>query len=97
MNDVPCSSPWEQRTETDCHRSNKFPWEELTGAVWVHIANIMEVVTAPYGSWESDISSDVVIKKSVSFKEVKVDPFQEGKKMEALIINSRTCVLWGLK
>ena len=51
----------------------------------IYIAKIMEVVIAPYGSWESPISSDVVIEKSVSLKEVKVDPFQEGKKMEALL------------
>lgn len=37
----------------------------------------MAVVIAPYGSWESPISSDVVIEKSVSLKEVKVDPYQE--------------------
>ena len=45
----------------------------------------MALTIAPYGSWESPISSDVVIEKSVSLKEVKVDPFQEGKKMEALL------------
>lgn len=54
----------------------------------------MEAVIAPYGSWESPISSDVVIKKSVSFKEVKVDPFQEGKKMEALKCGMGFVIKW---
>lgn len=37
--------------------------------------------TAPYGSWVSPISSDVVIKESRSLMEVRIDPFQEGKRV----------------
>lgn len=39
----------------------------------------MEVTIAPYGSWVSPITSDAVIKESVSIMEVKIDPFQEDK------------------
>ena len=32
-----------------------------------------------YGSWVSPISSDLVTQKSISLKEVRVDPLDEGK------------------
>ena len=39
----------------------------------------MAAITAPYGSWVSPITSDVVIKESISVMDVSVDPFQEGR------------------
>lgn len=39
----------------------------------------MAGTTAPYGSWVSPITSDVVIKESISLMEVRIDPFQEGR------------------
>lgn len=39
----------------------------------------MAAATAPYGSWVSPITSDVVIKESISLMEVRIDPFQEGR------------------
>ena len=78
MGTDPGNNGTETETEVDYYSS-------ISVCEAVHIANVMAVVIAPYGSWESPISSDVVIEKSVSFKEVKVDPFQEGKKMEALL------------
>lgn len=39
----------------------------------------MAATTAPYGSWVSPITSDVVIKESISLMEVRIDPFQEGR------------------
>ena len=40
---------------------------------------IMAAFTAPYGSWVSPITSDVVVKESISLMEVRIDPFQEGR------------------
>jgi len=42
-------------------------------------AGNMAVTCAPYGSWVSPITSDVVVKESISLMEVRVDPFQEGR------------------
>ena len=39
----------------------------------------MAAITAPYGSWVSPITSDVVIKESISVMDVNIDPFQEGR------------------
>ncbi|KAJ7390824.1 hypothetical protein OS493_022383 [Desmophyllum pertusum] len=39
----------------------------------------MAATTAPYGSWVSPITSDVVIKESISLMEVRIDPFQADK------------------
>ena len=38
----------------------------------------MAATTAPYGSWVSPITSDVVVKESISVMDVSIDPFQEG-------------------
>lgn len=38
----------------------------------------MAATTAPYGSWVSPITSDVVVKESISIMDVSIDPFQEG-------------------
>lgn len=39
----------------------------------------MAATTAEYGSWRSPITSDVVIKESISVMDVSIDPFQEGR------------------
>ena len=39
----------------------------------------MAATTAAYGSWVSKITSDAVIKESISVMDVSIDPFQEGR------------------
>lgn len=39
----------------------------------------MAATTAAYGSWVSKITSDAVIKESISVMDVSIDPFQEDK------------------
>lgn len=51
----------------------------------------MAATRATYGSWVSPISSDVVIKESISLMEVCVDPFQEGKNMKANHLTLSLC------
>lgn len=34
-----------------------------------------------YGSWVSPISSDLVIKESISLREVRLDPLDKGKRL----------------
>jgi len=44
----------------------------------------MAATIAPYGSWVSPITSDVVIKESISVIDVSIDPFQEGRVISML-------------
>ena len=44
----------------------------------------MAPTPATYGSWKSPITVDVVVNQSISFKEVRVDPFEEGKSLQTL-------------
>lgn len=56
---------------------NKLRTDLISGSLFD--AGNMAVTSAPYGSWVSPITSDVVVKESISLMEVKVDPFQEGR------------------
>ena len=60
----------------------------------------MATIIAPYGSWKSPITSDVVIEESISLMEVKIDPFQEGRPFFPVILkgaNIRWRVLYMLE
>ena len=41
---------------------------------------------APYGAWESPITSDVVVQKAISLEKVSVDPFDEGASTGYVVI-----------